>query len=143
MNKKRKQSGFVLLYVILLLPLFSMGVWLLMQDSLLLIRETKMQGLRTDVRNLLCSGRAWAGLHRQELLAAEPGTVFRPEIAELEILHGTCQLQVVSQTDSACTIQIQASSAVGRVSYETDQTLTLSKQLQQDGYHAHVANLLD
>lgn len=126
MKTSRKQSGIILLYVILLLALVGPTTWILTHTALQSARQTRQVKVELQCENLIHNALAWAAQNRSTLAEASEGTVFRPDLSSLRIPRAVCTLTVVSGKDARTRIEIEAQTAVGRLSRTEKRLLTLS-----------------
>jgi len=126
-RNKRKQSGFILLFAIALIPLVGIGILVATQHSRYLIQETRYRALQAEARNIVCSAEAWIDLHPEQIRSAPPGQVLEPDLSGLEIARGSCRVELLSATPSARTIEITAVSKSGTKSWKETRTIVLSR----------------
>jgi len=124
-NKRNKSGMIILLCVIVLIPLVGIGLGVIGQYSRLLILETGYRNLQVETQNIICSAQAWALVHQQKLQAAAVGHVFKPDLSELNVSGGECEITILSRTDDACDVQITARAESGTKSWTQRQTCTL------------------
>lgn len=127
MNNKRRQSGFILIVAVSMIPLVAVGIWVLTRHSGYLIRETQTQTLRAQAVNIACSARAWADLHKTQLLTAPPEQTFRPDLSGLQIRRGSCRINILSRSASECTLEITAVAQSGTKSWTKKRTGVISR----------------
>lgn len=110
-----------------MMPLVAVGIWVIIRHSGYLIRETQTQTLRAQAVNITCSARAWADLHKAQILAAPPEQTFRPDLSGLQIRRGSCQINILSQTPSGCTVEITAVARSGANAWTEKRSIGLSR----------------
>lgn len=125
MKTRRKQSGLILLYVILLLALVGPSTWLLFDTALQSARRTRLQRVQSDAESLLCSARAWAAENRSRLGSAPEGTVFDLDPNSLGVVNATCRLTVLPRETDEPRVQIETRSAIGHLGWTEQTVITL------------------
>jgi hypothetical protein len=127
MKNKRKQSGFILIVAVSLIPLVAVGIWVLTRNTHYLIRETQTQRLQTEARNIVCSAQAWADLNKDQILSAPQEQTWTLDPEPLQIPRGSCRLSILSRSPDGCTLQIAAVAQSGDKSWTEKRTMTLSR----------------
>lgn len=127
MKRQRKQSGLILMYVILLLTLVGPATWMLSNTALQSARKTRIERVEAQADNLLLSAQAWADQNRQTLLEAPAGTVFEPGLAGLQMTQAACRITVLEEENGQARIQIETQSAIGRVARSEKRVIGLQQ----------------
>ncbi len=127
MKNKRKQSGFILIVAVSMIPLVAIGIWVLTRHAHYLVRETQTKQLQTQARNIACSAQAWAGLNKNQILDAPQEQTWTLDTQPLQIPHAACRISVLSRSPDGCTLEIDAFVQSGDNSWTEKRTMDLSR----------------
>ena len=128
MKNSQKQSGIILIYVIVLLTLVGPALWILTDTALKSAYQTRLLNVQINTADLAQSARAWALANRGRLQSAPAGTVFRPSLSDLVIPHPACQITVMPRENNRIRLRIDARSAIGSLKWKEGRMLTLEPE---------------
>lgn len=127
MNRPRKQSGFVLLAAVAVIPLVGIGITLIYRYACFLSEQTSYRMLQTEARNLALSAQAWARLHQADLLAAAPQRTWTLPAHLGPNRQAECSLTRLADEKDGAPLLIRAVVRSGKKQWTIRQTLMISR----------------
>lgn len=113
--RRRSQAGFALLFVVIFLALLGLFLAVLGNTSKNFAGESVEQLLRSNCRQLLASGVAWAGQNRDKIVDAGQGGTFELEVSAFGVRQAACSVSVTKVDDKKVEVEVSASCAKGRL----------------------------
>jgi type II secretory pathway pseudopilin PulG len=107
MNSARRQNGFVLIAVVVLMALMGMGLIVWAAQSRNMIQDTQIQTARANLDNAIASAAQWAALNRNKL-KKQPLSL---DLTALQIPDLECQCRVIDRNSRQMKIEITAVSS--------------------------------
>lgn len=122
MRQVRRQKGFILLLVVVMIPLLGMAAVVLTSNSRQIITQTRRHAVAVHAQLACESGLAWLEHNSTAALAENQPTI-------LKIRHDnktiTCQIERISQSSDRATFNITGRAEDRRFSNEYSQQYTL------------------
>ena len=124
--KQKRQNGFVLIVVVVLIYLFGVMLFVLAGGARTMVSESITVTLEANNTNLLASGLAWAEGNKEKLCKQKEGSTFQLNVDDLGIRGASCIITVDEVKDDGADITIAVSCTKGRRKFERSRRLRLA-----------------
>jgi hypothetical protein len=111
MNSARRQKGFILLTVVVLMALMGTGLIIWAAQSRNLMKDTQIQMAQADLDNAIASAAQWATVNRDILKKTAKEQPLRFDLTELQTPGLECQCKVIDRNFRQMKIEITAVSS--------------------------------
>jgi len=108
MSSAKRQNGFVLLAVVVLMGLMGTGLAVWAAQSRDLSIHTKIQTVQVQLDNAVASVAQWAKVNRKTLRKNALGQPVRLDISELQMRGLECQYRLIDRNTRTMKIEITA-----------------------------------
>lgn len=109
------RSGFTLFFVVIFLTLLGVFLAVLANTSRNYAGEAVNELLRSNCRQLLASGVAWAGQNRDKIIDAGQGGAFELDVNAFGVRQAACNVLVIKVDNEKVQVEVTASCAKGRL----------------------------
>jgi len=123
--KKRRDKGFILILVIMLIALVGIIVSLLTEASNTMLFQANKTYLQACERNLIASGLAWSKINIQKESGDISGKMIELDVTEMNIRGSSLAINLSSPAETQPHVQISTSCSRGRQTLTSDQTYTI------------------
>lgn len=113
--RRRSHAGFTLFIVVIFLTLLGVFLAVLSNTSKNFAGEVVEKLLRSNCRQLLASGVAWAGQNRDKIVDAGQGGTFELDVSAFGVRQAACSVLVTKVDDEKVEVEVIASCAKGRL----------------------------
>jgi type II secretory pathway component PulK len=124
--KKRKNKGFVLLLVILLIALIGIIISILTEASNTMVFQSNKTYLQACQRNLIASGLAWSKINLQKDSGETSGKMIELDVTELNIRGSSLNVHL-NPDETSPKVQIRTSCSRGRQTLTSDRTYKIGQ----------------
>jgi type II secretory pathway pseudopilin PulG len=111
MNSARRQNGFALLAVVMLLALMGTGLIVWAAQSRNMIQDTRIQTVGANLDNAIASAAQWANANRNILKKTAKEKSLRLDLTALQTPGLECQCRVIDRNSRQMKIEITAVSS--------------------------------
>jgi type II secretory pathway component PulK len=125
--KNRRNKGFVLLLVIMLIAMFGIIVSLLTEASNTMIFESNKTYLLACERNMIASGLAWSKINIQKDSRDIPVKMIELDVTEMNIRGSSLIVNTSSPSQNRPQVRIRTSCSRGRQTLTNDRTYTIGQ----------------
>jgi type II secretory pathway pseudopilin PulG len=125
MNSARRQKGFILLTVVVLMALMGTGLIVWAAQSRNMIRDTQIQVAQASLDNAIASAVQWANANRSILKKTAKEQPLRLDLTGLQTPGLECQYRVIDRNSRQMKIEITAVSRSPRCPARKTIRLTL------------------
>jgi len=125
--KHKRQEGFILIIVILLLAVISLEMYVLSQASNTLFFESKMAYSTAARRNLAASGLAWVKHNLANQTTPQKGKTVELDISDMSVRNAKLQVTILDTPGTETQARITTSFTSGEKTFtrtETYQVIT-------------------
>jgi len=124
--KDKRNKGFVLLLVIMLIAMFGIIVSILTEASNTMVFQSNKAYLRSCERNLIASGLAWSKINIQKDIGEIPGKMIELDVTEMNIRGSSLSVNI-NPPQTQPQVQIRTSCSRGRQTLTDDRTYTIGQ----------------
>ena len=107
MNSARRENGFALLVVVMLMAMMGTGLIVWAAQSRNMIQDTRIQTVEANLDNAIASAAQWAAVNRGKL-GKKPLSI---DMTALQIPGLECQCRILDRTSRRMKIEITAVSS--------------------------------
>jgi hypothetical protein len=120
--KNRKNKGFILMLIVMLIALIGIIVSLLTEASNTMLFQSNKTYLQACERNLIASGLTWSKINLQKESGDIPDTMIELDVTEMNIRGSSLAVNLSSQAETRPQARIKTSCSRGRKTLTSDNT---------------------
>ena len=123
--KKKREKGFILILVIILIALIGIVMSFLTTMSNTMLFQSNKQYLQACERNLIASGKAWSKINIPKESGDSSDQMLELDVTEMNIRGSSLNVKLGIPAKAQPQVQIRTSCSRGRKTLTSDKTYTI------------------